>query len=209
MRKLLVILLIFFNSPCLGKFKAVSSDQIFNGIPLIQFAWTEIEGVETSLIPVSYAVAEKSFFDIFVVQLFSSDINLINKEDPLNLNEGEVIAVYMTFLMPLSEKAIHSEIKTTLINNNVNINREEVRACLDAISVPVKNGDSFIVTGKKLADNLELIEVKLPHSSFFKTAENGLIRDVFSLWLGDLSKQRYMQKMKNQLLQNNIQFDFF
>ena len=199
-KKLLSLFLVFLSLPCYGQFKITSSAGAFHGVPLIQSALINFKGDEIPLTPLSYALAEKSFLDLFVVQLFLSDPHSL-KENLLNLQTGEAIAIYMTFLMPLNKRTIRSHVKKILKNNHIDTNRKEIKKWLSVISVSVKKGDSFVIIGKKLSNSWELVEVKLPQT-FFNIKGNGLIKDVFSLWLGDLSSQSHMQRMQNQLLEN-------
>ena len=61
-------------------------------------------------------------------------------------------------------------------------------------------GDSFIFLGKRLLDGRELVEVKIPNSRrLFRMSGEGVIRDVFSAWLENVSYADYLKRVKRQL----------
>ena len=200
-KKILVFLLIFFSSPCLGQLEINSLGDEFHEVPLIQSSWIEFEDVKIPLIPFSHTLLKRFFFDIFVVQLLVSDPDQINKSDILNLNPGEVISIHVTFLMSISKKSFLSESKKVIESYNINSNQKHIQSYLDIISNPIEKGDILIVTGIKISNDIEVIEIETSNEVSIIQSETGLIKDIFSLWLGDFPKHKYMQKMKNKLLE--------
>ena len=199
-RKALFLLLIFFNPFCFGKLKVTSVSEVFHEVSLIQESQTEIEGAEIPLIPFGHALASK-VFDICVVQLLVSDPDQFKAGDLLNWDLQEAIAIHMTFLIPLNGNSIYSVMRKALKKNEVDVHREDIKDYLKAIRVSVEEGDSFIFLGKRLPDGRELVEVKVPHSrKLFKMSGEGVIRDVFSAWLENVSYADYLKRVKQQLL---------
>lgn len=197
-RKALFLLLIFFNPFCFGKLKVTSTGEVFHAVPLIQESQTEIGGDEISLIPFGHALASR-VFDICVVQLLVSDPDQFKEGNHWDLQEA--IAIRMTFLIPLKGNGIYSVMRKALEENGVDIHREDIKDYLEAIKASVEEGDSFVFLGKRLPDGGELVEVKIPHSRrLFRMSGEGVIRDVFSAWLENVSYEDYLKRVKQQLL---------
>ena len=197
-RKALFLLLIFFNPFCFGKLKVTSTGEVFHAVPLIQESQTEIGGDEISLIPFGRALASR-VFDICVVQLLVSDPDQFKEGNHWDLQEA--IAIRMTFLIPLKGNGIYSVMRKALEENGVDIHREDIKDYLEAIKASVEEGDSFVFLGKRLPDGGELVEVKIPHSRrLFRMSGEGVIRDVFSAWLENVSYEDYLKRVKQQLL---------
>ena len=171
---------------------------------MIESSQTKIEGTETSLAPFSYALASIPIFKIYVVQLLSSDPDQFKKEDILHLDPYQAIAIRMTFLIPLDGNRIYSTMKKALEENDVDVQREDIGAYLDALRVSVEEGDSFSFVGKKLAEGQELIEVKISGTGdIFRMSGPGLVRDVFSVWLKNVSYEGYLEDMQRQLFRQS------
>ena len=146
------------------------------------------------LFPMGHAVYIKHSFNVYVIELLASQEKSKNL---LNLNQKEAIAIRKTFLRPINKKSIYSFIAKALQNNKVDINREEIKNYLKAIHVSVEKGDSFIILGKKLSDDNDLIEVQIPDSdTLFTMSGQGLIRDIFSAWLADVSHDSSLTKVQ-------------
>ena len=199
-RKFMFLSAVFFHPLCFGKLTVTSVGEVFHDVPLIQSSQTEIEGAETPLIPFSHALASVPVFKVYVVQLLSSDPDQFTREDILHLDPMETIAIHMTFLIPLDENKIYSTMKKALEENNVDVQREDISAYLEALRVSVEEGDSFSFVGKKLADGQELVEVKtLDSRQIFGMTGPVVIRDVFSAWLKNVSYEGYLEDMQRQL----------
>lgn len=200
MNKIIFLMGIFFNPLCFGKLTITSIGEIFHEVPLIQSSKTEIDGAETPLIPFSHALVSIPIFKIYVAQLLNSDPDQFKREDILHLYPQQAIAIRMTFLMSLDGDRIYSSMEKALEKNEVDIHREDISAYLEVLRVSVEEGDSFSFVGKKLADGQEIVEVKIPDSrNIFKLSGPGLIRDVFSPWLKNVSYEGYLEDMQRQL----------
>lgn len=199
-RKFMFLSAVFFHPLCFGKLTVTSTGVAFHEVPLIESSQTEIEGAETSLIPFSHALASIPIFKVYVVQLLSSDPDQFKREDILHLDPHQAIAIHMTFLISLDGDKIYSSMKKALENNEVDVHREDISDYLEALRVPVEEGDRFYFIGKKLSDSQELIEVKIPGSrNVFRMSGPGLVRDVFSAWLENVSYEEYLKDMQRQL----------
>ena len=193
--RIFIFLLIFSFKPlCFGQLTVISTGNLFYEIPLIQASRTKIEGQSIPLFPIGHTVYTKHSFNVYVVELLASQQKSKNF---LNLNNKEAIAIRMTFLRPVNKKSIYTFMTKALQNNGVDLNREEIKNYLKAIHVFVEKGDSFIVLGKKLSDDNELIEVQIPDShTLFTMLGQGLIRDIFSVWLADVSHDSSLAKVQ-------------
>ena len=198
----LIFLSAVFISPCsFGKLTITSLGEVFHEVPLIQESQTEIEGSAIPLVPFGHALTSK-VLDICVVQLLVSDPNQFERADLLQLDPQEAIAIQMTFLIPLNGNSIYSVIRKALKKNGVDIHREDIKAYLEVVKVSVRAGDSLVFLGKKLSDERELVEVKIPNSGrLFRISGEGVVRDVFSAWLENVSYADYLERAQQQLLE--------
>lgn len=201
-KKLIFLAAIFISPFSFGKLVVASLGEVFHGVPLIQESQTEIEGFTIPLIPFGHALASK-VLDICVVQLLVSNPNQFGRADLLQLNPQEAIAIRMTFLIPLNGNSIYSVMKRALKKNGVDIYREDIKEYLEIVKVSVREGDSLVFLGKKLSDRRELVEVKISSSKqkrLFQMSGDGVIRDVFSAWLANVSYADYLERLQQQLL---------
>ena len=199
-KRLIFLSAVFISPFSFGKLTVTSLGEAFHEVPLIQESQTEIEGAEVPLIPFGHALASK-VLDICVVQLLVSDPDPFEREDLLNLDPQEAIAIRMTFLIPLSGNSIYSVMRKALKKNGVNIHHKDIKSYLEVVRVSVQEGDSILFLGKKLSDGRELVEVKVPNSRrLFRMSGDGMIRDVFSAWLENVSYADYLERVQQQLL---------
>ena len=161
-----------------------------------------LDDVTVSLDPFSYTLFKRFFFDIFVIQLLVSDPDQMSQTDFLNLEIESAISVYVHFLFSIDKKAFVSGAEEVIQNTNIDMNQDHIQSYLDAINRPIKEGDTLIITGKKL-NGMEVVEIETPDAVWIiESEEEGLIKDIFSLWLGEFPKNKHLRKMKNRLLKN-------
>lgn len=184
---------------CFGQLTVISTGELFYGVPLIQTSQTKIEGQEVLLFPIGHTIYTKYSFNVCVVELFASQEK---NKNFLNLNSKEVLAIRITFLRSVSKKNIYTFITKAFQNNEVDISREEIKNYLETIQISVEKGDSFVILGKKLSDDNELIEVQITNwGNLFTISGQGLIRDIFSVWLANVSHDSSLEKMKNHFFE--------
>ena len=192
---------VFISPFSFGKLTVTSLGEAFHEVSLIQESQTEIEGFAIPLVPFGHGLASK-VLDICVVQLLVSDSDQFERADLLQLDPQEAIAIRMTFLIPLSGNSIYSVMKKALKKNGVDIRREDIKEYLEVVRISVREGDSLVFLGKKLSDERELVEVKVPNSRrLFRISGHGVIRDVFSAWLENVSYADYLERLQQQLLE--------
>ena len=182
-------------------------NKVFHEVPLIQTAQTEINGIKTPLLPLGHALYSKYFFNVYVIQFLASNPVEYDYKKNFKLDPMEAMAIRVTFLLSLDGDIVYSHLKEALEYNGVDVSRKNVENCLKAIPVSIKKGDSFFFIGKKLFDDVELVEVYIPHlNKFFKISEQELIWDMFSIWLGNVSYDASLSQMQKQLF---TQFELF
>ena len=199
-RNLIFLFIFFFNPLCFGQLTVLSTGEIFHEIPLIQSSQTKIDGIKIPLFPMGHALYTKGFFNIYMVELLSSEPLQYKSKGFLHLNTKEAIAIRMTFLLPISGDTVYSSMREALKNNKVDINREDIKSYLSAIQVSVKRGDSFVFLGRKLSNKGELIDIQIPYlKKSFTMSGSGLIKDIFSVWLENVSHDSSLVKIQKQL----------
>ena len=177
------------------------SDKKLKDVSLIESAWIQLDNKAISLIPFNHTLIKRFFFDIFIIQLLVSDPNQLSQNDFLNLEVQSAISIYVKFLFPIDKKLFVSEAKKIVQNTNIDINQNHIQSYLKAISRSIKKGDTLIITGKKLFDGIEVVKIETPDAVWtIESSEEEIIKDIFSLWLGEFPKNKNLQNMKNRLL---------
>ena len=199
-RKAIILIGVLFSFPGCPSTKSVTKNT------------RQINQVDLNGSPVSLTLIGKAtrtflrVFDVYTIQLLVSDPDQFEASQPLkSLDKLRVVAVHITALRSVEGNRMRKSITEALENNKVNMERESIQSLLSVFSVPSEKGTVFSFTGKKLNNETELVEVKLSgQTEPVLISEPGIIRDVFSVWLGDTSHSPGLTKLKKELLSRQL-----
>ena len=202
-RKLLALLFLFYSFSSVADLEISFSDKKFKEVSLIESAWTRLDEESISLIPFSHTLFKRFLFNIFVIQVLVSDPDQMHQTDFLNLESESAISIYVKFLFSIDKESFVSGAEEIIQNTNIDINQDHIQTYLEAINRTIKKGDTLIITGKKLFDGIEIVKIETPDAVWtIESSQEEIIKDIFSLWLGEFPKNKHMQNMKNRLLKN-------
>lgn len=198
---------IFLIGVLFGPFGCSGTEARPENTPKIRTA--NLNGAPVSLTLVGKATRTFTFllaFDVYTIQLLVSDPSQFDARQPLkSLDKLKAVAVHITALMSVEGDRMRKSIKEALENNKVNIERESIQSLLDIFSISSEKGTVFSFTGKRLDNGTELVEIKLSgQDQPIVISEPGIIRDVFSTWLGDTSHSAGLTKLKEKLLSGQL-----
>jgi hypothetical protein len=106
-----------------------------------------------------------------------------------SLAAQKAVAVRMTFLRDVDGEKISSSFKDALKENSISLDSAHVKAFLDAVKTggEVKEKTTLVVLGEKLPSGKEAVSFENSEGKLSTVVgEPGLIREVFSIWLGKI-----------------------
>lgn len=161
-----------------------------------------IDDRATLLVTESAKLREKDVLwavPIYVTQLFSAatlarhcDVNGHPVDDTTlnSLKDQKAVAIRLTFKRSLSETQIDTNFRASLKANGVDIADPAVESFLNAVieQAEVDNNTSLTIAGERLDDGSEVLTVEDAHGKLTKIQSIGIIKKVFSIWLGKPAK---------------------
>lgn len=143
-----------------------------------------------------------SFVNVYTLQLLVSDPSQFDTNQPLaSLNNLQAVAIYITALRSVEKDRLKTSLVEALENNKIDLKRNSITKFINALNVTAKEGESFSIVGKRPNSKTELLEITVPgQTTPVVISESGIIRDIFSIWLGNTSHSSGLTKMKKQLL---------
>ena len=213
MIKLNVIIFSIFIS-CLGCAETNSADKDteYYDLSSIQIAQLDSSGklqVQTSLDEKPFPLtlvgqALRTFWGlkVYTIQLFVSDPDQFDTNQSLtSLDKLKAVAVYIKAIRSVEGDRMQKSMREALENNKVDIQKESIKHLLESLNVTSDKGDIFSFIGKRQDDGTETLEFQFSKQSEpLIISEPGIIRDIFSIWLGDTSHSKGLTKLKKQLL---------
>lgn len=165
----------------------------------------EVNDTQVPLSLVGTAVRTVFFVEIYKLQLYVSHPDQFDKSQPLDsLDKLKAIAVYITASREVSGERMKTSIEEALQSNNVDTQSESIQKLLTVFNVSAKKGDKFSFIGKRLNNGTEELTAKLSGDNPpIIISEAGIIRNIFSIWLGNTSHSKGLTKLKKQLLSDN------
>ena len=207
-----IIFSIFISCLSCAETNSAATDKEYYDLSSIQIAQLDFSGklqAQTSLdekpIPltlVGKAIRTLFYFKVYTIQLFVSDPDQFDTNQPLaSLDQLKAVAVYIKAILSVDGDRMQKSMREALENNQVDIQRETIKTLLESLNVTSDKGDIFSFIGKRQDDETETLECRFSKQSEpLIISEPGIMRDIFSIWLGDTSHSKGLTKLKKQLL---------
>jgi len=142
---------------------------------------------------------------VYVGELFADAPEKVSKSagEVLGSLDGQkAVAVRMTFLRDVDGEKVSGGFKDGLEENKVSLSDPAVRMFLEAVKLggEAKEKTSLTVLGEKLAGGKEAVTYEGSSGKVVTvTGEPGLVRNVFSIWLGKMSDSG-LENLKSEIL---------
>ena len=119
-----------------------------------------------------------------------------------SLAEQKAVAIRMTFLRDVDGEKVSNGFKEGLEENKVSLTNPTVKGFLDAVKTggEAKDKHSLVVVGEKLASGKEAISYENAAGKVVTvTGDAGLVKMVFSIWLGKIDDSG-LENLKKEIL---------
>ena len=143
------------------------------------------------------------FFRIYKLEFYVLDLESFDKKKTLeSLKKQQATLIQMTALNTMDEKRgqnLRQSFKEGLERNGVDITQSHIEDFFDYIDVEAKKGEAFFFKGLR-SEDMETLEVRAPNKEPLLISKPNIIRDIYSIWLGNTDGNEDLDKLKKEIL---------
>ncbi len=145
--------------------------------------------------------------DVYVGELLMSAPEKFTRTEAAalgSLAEQSAVAIRMTFLRDVEGEKVSGSFKDGLEENKVPVDGANVKAFLEAVKSggESKKGTTLVVLGEKLPGGKEAVSWEDAGGKVSTiTGEAGLVKSIFSIWLGKIDDSG-LESLRKELLSN-------